>query len=87
MQQDALNVFEKMPVKKAVIKNIIPSISAMLLVMIYNLVDTFFIGQTGDVFQVAAISLAMPVFMLFMSLGTLFGIGGTSVISRAMGRQ
>lgn len=85
MQQDALNVFEKMPVKKAVIKNIIPSISAMLLVLIYNLADTIFIGQTGDVFQVAAISLAMPVFMLFMSLGTLFGIGGTSVISRAMG--
>ena len=52
---------------------------------IYNLADTFFIGQTHDDLQVAAVSLATPVFLLFMSVGTVFGIGGTSVISRALG--
>ena len=54
------------------------------MVLIYNLADTFFIGQTHDDLQVAAVSLATPVFLLFMSVGTVFGIGGTSVISRAL---
>ena len=50
-----------------------------------NLADTFFIGQTHNALLVAAVSLATPVYLIFMSLGTLFGIGGTSVISRALG--
>ncbi|MCI9362650.1 MAG: MATE family efflux transporter [Oscillospiraceae bacterium] len=58
----------------------------MLMVLIYNLADTFFIGQTHDAFQVAAVSLATPVFLIFMAVGTIFGVGGTSVISRAMGQ-
>lgn len=57
----------------------------MLMVMVYNLADTFFIAQTHNDYMVAAVSLATPVFLIFMSLGTLFGIGGTSVISRALG--
>ena len=59
--------------------------AAMLMVLIYNLADTFFIGQTHDALQVAAVSLATPVFLIFMAAGTIFGIGGTSVISRAIG--
>lgn len=55
------------------------------MVLVYNLADTFFIGQTHDDLQVAAVSLATPVFLIFMALGTMFGIGGTSVISRALG--
>ncbi|MDC7239284.1 MAG: MATE family efflux transporter, partial [Spirochaetales bacterium] len=54
-------------------------------VLIYNIADTYFVGQTGDPFQVAAVSLAMPVFLLFMATGNLLGIGGTSVISRSLG--
>ncbi|MBO7421840.1 MAG: MATE family efflux transporter, partial [Oscillospiraceae bacterium] len=57
----------------------------MLMVLIYNLADTFFIGLTRDPYQLAAVSMAMPVFLIFMSVGTIFGIGGTSVISRALG--
>ena len=59
----------------------------MLVVVIYNMADTFFIGQTGDAMQVAAVSLATPVFMVFMALGNLFGIGGSSAISRALGEK
>ena len=59
--------------------------AAMLMVLIYTLADTFFIGQTHDPLLVAAVSLATPVFLIFMAVGTIFGIGGTSVISRAMG--
>lgn len=81
----SLESFANDPIAKVVIKNSIPALIAMVMVMVYNLADTFFIGMTGDDFQVAAVSLASPVFMIFMSLGTLFGVGGSSVISRALG--
>ncbi|MEY8310291.1 MATE family efflux transporter [Erysipelotrichaceae bacterium 51-3] len=81
----SLDVFSTMSVPKAVIKNAVPAMVAMLMVLIYNLADTFFIGQTHDAYQVAAVSLATPVFLIFMAVGTIFGIGGTSVVSRALG--
>ena len=84
-QNQSLEIFEKAPVRQAVLKNALPAMAAMLMVLIYNLSDTFFIGQTHDDLQVAAVSLATPVFLLFTSIGTVFGIGGTSVISRALG--
>lgn len=79
-------MFTTMPVAQAVMKNAIPAMIAMLMVLVYNLADTFFIGMTHDAYQVAAVSLATPVFLLFMAVGTIFGIGGTSVISRALGQ-
>ena len=84
-ENKSLEVFENAPVRKAVLQNALPAMAAMLMVLVYNLADTFFIGQTHDDLQVAAVSLATPVFLLFMAVGTIFGIGGTSVISRAMG--
>lgn len=81
----SMELFSKAPVSQAVFKNALPAMAAMLMVLVYNLADTFFIGQTHDALQVAAVSLATPVFLLFMAVGTVFGIGGTSVISRAMG--
>ena len=80
-------LFEHAPVPKAVATMAIPTIITMLVVVIYNMADTFFIGQTNDAMQVAAVSLATPVFMIFMALGNLFGIGGTSAISRALGEK
>ncbi len=80
-----LEVFRSAPVPKAVLENAVPAMIAMLMVLIYNLADTFFIGLTHDAYQVAAVSMATPVFLIFMSVGTVFGIGGTSVISRALG--
>ena len=84
-KDQGMDVFEKAPVGRAVLQNVLPAMAAMLMVLIYNLADTFFIGQTHDDLQVAAVSLATPVFLIFMAVGTIFGIGGTSVISRAMG--
>lgn len=63
----SLEVFNSMPVSQAVIKNAIPAMVAMLMVLVYNLADTFFIGQTHDAYQVAAISLATPVFLMSIS--------------------
>lgn len=84
--QQAMEVFNNAPVPKAVLKNAVPAMAAMLMVLIYNLADTFFIGQTRNDILVAAVSLATPVFLIFMAVGTIFGMGGTSVISRAMGQ-
>lgn len=83
--QKSMEVFSKAPVSQAVLKNALPAMAAMLMVLVYNLADTFFIGQTHDALQVAAVSLATPVFLIFMAAGTVFGVGGTSVISRALG--
>ena len=84
-QKRDLEGFASGPVFTLVLRNAIPAMAAMLMVLIYNLADTFFIGQTHDAIQVAAVSLATPVFLIFMSVGTVCGIGGTSVISRALG--
>lgn len=84
-RKKSLDAFNNMPVPQAVMKNVIPAMVAMLMVLIYNLADTFFIGQTHNAYQIAAVSLATPVFLMFMAVGTIFGIGGTSVISRAVG--
>ena len=80
-----LEAFRTMPVAQAVLQNALPAMAAMLMVLIYNLADTFFIGQTHNDILVAAVSLATPIFLIFMSVGNVFGIGGTSVISRAIG--
>lgn len=84
-QEKAIESFAQGSIFSTVLKNAIPAIAAMLMVMIYNLADTFFISLTDNDYMVAAVSLATPVFLIFMSVGTLFGIGGTSVISRAFG--
>ena len=76
-------LFEEASVPRAVATMAVPTIISMLVVVIYNMADTFFIGKTNDAMQVAAVSLATPVFMVFMALGNLFGIGGSSAISRA----
>lgn len=81
------DLFEKAPVPKAVATMAVPTMISMLVVVIYNMADTFFIGQTKDPLQVAAVSLATPVFMIYMALGHLFGIGGSSAISRALGER
>lgn len=85
MQDKTQQIFRDAPVPKAVLTNVIPSVVSMLMVLVYNLADTFFIGQTKDPLMVAAVSVATPAFLLFMAIGMLFGIGGTSMISRMLG--
>ncbi len=87
MDQKQIEMFENMPVPQAVIKNSLPAMIGMLVVFLYNIADAFFVGQTGDELQVAAVTLTTPVFLLFMAFGILIGVGGTSVISRAFGEK
>ncbi|MCM1179855.1 MAG: MATE family efflux transporter [Clostridium sp.] len=86
MKDKTTEIFQNASVPRAVLFNVIPSIVSMIMVLIYNLADTFFIGQTNNAYMVAAVSLATPVFLLFMAVGMLFGIGGTSLISRMLGQ-
>lgn len=79
------DVFESMKVSKAVATLALPTIISMLVIVVYNMADTFFVGQTGDPNQVAAVSLTMPLFLIFMGIGNIFGIGGSSYISRSLG--
>lgn len=85
MKNKTTEIFANAPIPKAVLLNVIPSIISMMMVLVYNLADTFFIGQTGNAYMVAAVSVATPIFLLFMAIGMLFGIGGTSLISRLLG--
>ncbi|MDD3717896.1 MAG: MATE family efflux transporter [Actinomycetota bacterium] len=82
----AKDIFETASIPQAVAKMVVPSIMSMLVLILYNIADIFFVGKTGDANQVAAVSLTIPVFMLFIAVGNIFGIGGSSVISRSIGR-
>lgn len=85
MAKDNTKIFSDYPVAKAISALALPSVLGMLINVVYNLADTFFVGQTGDANQVAAVSVAMPLFMLFMAVGNLFGVGGCAFISRSLG--
>lgn len=82
MKQD---IFKDAPIPKAVATMALPTVLSMLVTIFYNMADTFFVGQTGDANQVAAVSLATPVFLFLMAVGNMFGIGGCSLISRLLG--
>ena len=80
-------LFETMPVPRALAALAIPTIISQLITMIYNLADTFFIGRTNDPYKVAAASLAFVLFNILNALANLFGIGGGSLISRLLGQN
>ena len=83
--KDNTKVFSEYSIPKAVATLALPSMLGMLINIIYNLADTFFVGQTGDANQVSAVSLSMPLFFLFLAIGNLFGVGGCAFISRSLG--
>lgn len=85
MKTDKTELFEKTPVPQAVLALVIPTVISQIITVIYNMADTFFIGQLNDANQVAAASLSLPVFLLTTGMANLFGIGGASLISRSLG--
>ncbi len=82
-----IEVFENYPVYKALITLALPTIFGMMVNVFYNMVDTFFVGKTNDPNQVAAVSLTMPIYLLLMAFGAIYGIGGASYISRSLGAK
>lgn len=86
MMQDNSSM-SSMKVSKAVAKMAIPSVISSLVTVVYNMADTFFVGQTGDPLQVAAVSLTNPIFILLMAFANMFGMGGSAVASMALGEH
>ncbi|MCC6093833.1 MAG: MATE family efflux transporter [Eubacterium sp.] len=80
-------VFEKAPVLKAIAILGIPTVITQLINIIYNYADTWFVGRTGNPAMVASMSVTMPIFVIMAALANLFGIGGSSVISRNLGEK
>lgn len=80
-------IFEQMPVPKAFFKLALPVVFGMVISLVYNMVDTWFIARTHDTNLVAGVSLCAPVFMLMIAFGDIFGIGGSSIISRLFGEK
>lgn len=79
-------LFQNAPIRKAVCQMAVPTVISSLVLVIYNMADTFFIGQTHDALQVAAVSLTNAVFVMYMAISQLLGIGGSAVISILLGK-
>lgn len=80
-------LFTTMPVGRAVAKLAIPTVVSQIIVILYGLADTFFIGQIGDPNQIAALSITFPIYTLLTAVANLFGIGANSIIARSLGQN
>ena len=79
-------MFEQMPIPRAVASLAIPMVVTSLVMVIYNLADTFFVGMLNDPVQNAAVTLVYPVMLAFNAVNNLFGVGTSSMMSRSLGR-
>lgn len=82
-----VELFEKVPVPKAVAQLAVPTILSSLVMVLYNLADTYFVGMVNDPIQNAAVTLAAPVLLAFNAVNNLFGVGSSSMMSRALGKK
>ena len=82
---DEKELFERSPIMQSIIRLAVPTVVGQIILVIYNMADTFFITLTGNAAMVAAAGVCMPAFMFLSAISNLFGIGGASVISRALG--
>lgn len=80
-------LFERTPIPKAVFTLAIPMVVSSLVMVLYNLADTYFVGMLNDPIQNAAVTLAAPVLLAFNAVNNLFGTGCSSMMSRALGRK
>ena len=85
--QKKIELFERIPVPKAVMTLAIPTILSSLVMVFYNLADTYFVGMLNDPIQNAGVALAAPVLLAFNAINNLFGVGSSSMMSRALGRR
>ena len=85
-QQKTL-LFEEMPIPRAVAKLAVPTILSSLVTVLYNLADTYFVGMLNNSVQNAAVTLAAPLILAFNAVNNLFGVGSSSMMSRALGSR
>jgi Na+-driven multidrug efflux pump len=86
-QNNKIKIFEEYSVPKAFLSLVVPTIISQIIIIIYNYADTWFLGRTNNADAVAAINVVMPIFIIMNALANLFGIGGSSLIARYLGRK
>ena len=79
-------LFEETPIPRAVMTLAVPTILSSLVMVLYNLADTYFVGMLNDPIQNAGVTLAAPILLAFNAVNNLFGVGTSSMMSRALGR-
>ena len=80
-------LFEKAPVKKVYYQLALPVVFSMIISMVYNIADTYFVAKTGNTDLVAGITVSSPLFMFMLAIGDIFGLGGSALISRLFGQK
>ena len=80
-------LFETMPLNKALLKLVIPNIVGSLVMILYNLADTYFVGLLNDPVQTSAVTLIGVLLLLFNAVNNLFGVGCSSLMSRFLGAK
>ena len=80
-------LFESVPIPKALATLAIPTIISQIINLVYNMVDAFFIGRTGNSYMMAATTLTLTLMLMNIAFGNLFGIGGGSLIARLSGKK
>ena len=78
-------LFEHSNVTQAILRMAVPTVIGQIILVIYNMADTFFIAQTGNDAMITAVTICMPAFMFLSAISNLFGVGGASVIARLLG--
>ena len=79
------DLFENKKVLVAIFQLAFPTVIGQIILVVYNMADTFFVGLSGNDAMLAAVTVCMPAFMFLSAISNLFGIGGASVIARALG--
>lgn len=82
---DSERVFDTERVIPAYFKLALPVVFSMVVTLVYNLADTYFIARTNDAMLVAGVSVCAPLFTALMAIGNIFGQGGSSLIARLLG--
>ena len=85
MPVDRKDLFENQKVLRAILTLALPSALGQIILVIYNMADTLFVGLTGSDSLLSAVTVCMPAFMFLSAVSNLFGIGGSSVMARALG--
>ena len=87
IQNKNKDIFEKLPIGKALWKMALPTIISQIIVLIYNMADTFFIGQLNNPYMVGGASLILPVFNITLAVAAIAGSGGGTLVSRLLGEK
>ena len=87
IDEKKVELFERVSIPRAVVTLSIPTVLSSLVMILYNLADTYFVGMLRDPIENSAVTLAAPVLLAFNAVNNLFGVGSSSMMSRGLGAK